>query len=151
MDYMKTIKEAYEIFNKDDIDKAPKDEKEFALKNNDPSMWIKLGTYYNWDNSLEEILYFFKRDPDEEKLHAVSFGRMDFSPIHQGGYLIRLKEFTVRFNGTLEYADEPGDDPWEIEKNDLEESDADSIADIIKNVFIAPEMEVWDNALKVLK
>lgn len=145
------LNEIKEIWNKDDIDNAPSDEKEFVIMKNDPSMWIKLGQFYNWDNPLEEILYFYDRDSSLEEIYAVSFGKADFSSLKQDSYLIKPKIFVVRFDGTLEYFGEGDPDPWEIFKGSLELSDLDSLRDIIKNIFVAPKVEVLDKALKHLR
>ena len=149
---MRSLKEAYEVWDNKDIEDAPDDEKEFVVMNSEIPNWIrliKLRTFYNWNNVLDEILYFYKKDINDGEFHAISFGKNAFAPVDQSGYLIRMKKFTYEAN-TLNFIDDPAGDPWEIGKNDLEESDTESIEDLIRNIFIASEVKVWDNALRFL-
>lgn len=127
------IKEITDINDINDFDNIPSDEKEFHITNDlDYSLWVRLNTWYNWDNDYDEVLYFFSRSKINQHLEAVSFGTTV-----NGYYLIKYKRFNYDHKGTLFFMDDEDDwsDPLEIIKGDLEISDSDSLGDVVKHIF----------------
>jgi len=122
----------YEIWDDSDMDRMPDDEKQIELKGIDPSKWVKLHTWYNWDNVFDEILYFYKRDIGNSELYCVSIGNSD---ITIGSSLwVRKKKFDFD-DGRLIFRDNFDDDDWEIKEGDLDETDMDSFNDMIRKLF----------------
>lgn len=130
------LKEIRDVFEPEDIETAPDDEREFII-HKDPSMWIRLYTYYNLDNMFDEILYFFKRDTRNEILYAVSFVHLKT----KNKFIIRIKGLDYSY-GNLRYEDPQTLETLEIEEGDLKPSDIYSLEDIVSNIFSVKELEV---------
>lgn len=119
-------------------------ETEFKYNPN-PVPWIKLFKFYNWATPFREVLYFYERN--EEELVALSFGNTN-----DGGYIVTKKEFSFNERGDkIEYQDYMYDDPWEIYKGELEESDIESLGDIIKGIFSSKFEVLYSNAISKLR
>lgn len=142
------INELVDVWDDKDIDNAPKDEKAFRLMNVEKALHVKLRTFYNWDNPFNEILYFYFRDTQEQKMMAVSFGWSDYSK--DDGYIISRKEFTFDDHGVL-FHDDHGDEPWEIHPGDIQPSDPDSLSGIIEGIFKATDLNIDEGALRFVQ
>jgi len=137
----------YEVWDDSDMDRMPDDEKQIELKNIDTSKWVRLHTWYNWDNVFNEILYFYKRDNNEQQLYCVSIGNSDF--VKESCLIMRKKIFDFD-NGRLIFRDDFDDDEWEIKEGDLDKTDMDSFNDVIKKVF-EYGIAIENNTLSLIK
>ncbi len=138
----------YEIWDDSDMDRIPDDEKQIELKYIDTSKWVKLHTWYNWDNVFEEILYFYKRDNSNNELYCVSIGDSDLTI--RSSLLMRKKKFDFDEDGRLTFRNDFDEDEWEIKEGDLEETDMGSFNDVIRKVF-EHGIDIENNAFSLIK
>jgi hypothetical protein len=146
------INEIMDIYDDDDLERAIHyGETDLRIYPNSGG-WVRLYTYYNWDNIFNEVLYFYEHNKKDEYYMAVSLGKI---VPNKPGFLACIKKFTYdRYSDspTLFYKDKEFDDLWEIEPEDLEESDRESFYSLIEDIFQSVEIPyIEDNALSKIK